>query len=333
MGMKKPSDHTPTSVSPEREAPTHADVEVGSIIVGGRKRAFSTERARELAHSIERVGLLHPVAVTPSLRLVAGLHRLEAHKILGRTHVPCVVLTDDALLGELAEIEENLVRQDLTVLERGEHHKRAKEIYEASPFGPDDERNNFAAQPYTAEMAGKSGVSRRTVEQEIQIASWLDEAVKGLIRGTPLDDRKADLLFLARLPAQSQKKVVAMVNKGQVKTVRQAHRVLQGKTPSDDKRRADGLRNLRRILELAAAGPTWEGAGDGEAARLLAGHEGASDAIRLALTSALRLISVKGSSGRKARMKTRRTGGAGSSHRRDRRAASLSNLPLFEGAP
>ena len=255
-----------------------------------------------------------------------------ASKLLGRSHVPCIVLTDDALLGELVEIEENLVRHDLTVLERGEHHKRAKEIYEAAPFGPDGQRNNFVAQPYTAEMAGKAGVSRRTVEQEIQIASGLDQAVKDLIRGTPLDDRKADLLFLARLPAQAQKKVVAIVNKGQAKTVRQAHRVLQGKASFDKiDVRADGLYNLRRILELATAGPTWEGAAGGEAARLLARYEDVSDLICRALTSALTLLDHKGSAGKKARRGTKRPDGTQSPRRKEQLAAPP-NLPLFEGA-
>ncbi|MCA1556726.1 MAG: ParB/RepB/Spo0J family partition protein, partial [Acidobacteria bacterium] len=218
-------------VSPSLGLLPQVSLEIASISVGGRRRAFSVERSRALARSIERVGLLHPVAVTPSHHLVAGLHRLEAHKILGRTHIPCVIVMGNALLSELAEIEENLVRADLSVLERGEHHKRAKEIYDVTPFERDGnvQRNNFVAQSYTAEMAEKAGVSRRTVEQEIQIASGIDEAVKGLIRGTPLDDRKADLLFLARLPAPAQKKIVVMVNKGQAKNVRQAHRVLQGK--------------------------------------------------------------------------------------------------------
>jgi ParB family transcriptional regulator, chromosome partitioning protein len=331
MERKRASDHEPTSASHKREATTHANVEIDSIVVGGRKRDFSVERAHELARSIERVGLLHPVAITPSRRLVAGLHRLEAHKILGRSHVPCVVLSDDALLGELAEIEENLVRQDLTVLERGEHHKRAKEIYEAAPFGPDAQRNNFAVQPYATEMAAKAGVSRRTVEQEIQIASDLDEAVKDLIRGTPLDNRKADLLFLARLPAQAQKKIVVLVNNGQAKNVRQAHRVLQGKSLTDNKERADGLLNLRRILELATFGPTWEGAADGEAARLLARYEGTTEPIRLALTSALNLLSRKDPSVKKARGKMKRPRGTQLSRREDQRAVAPPNLPLFEG--
>lgn len=331
MKRERPADHIQPPALGKREAPTHADVEIGSIIDGGRRRAFSAERAHELARSIERVGLLHPIAITPSRRLVAGLHRLEAHKILGRSHVPCVVLTDDALLSELAEIEENLVRQSLTVLERSEHHKRAKEIYEAAPLGPDGQRNNFAVRPYAAEMATKSGLSRRTVEQEIQIASGLDEAVKDLIRGTRLDDRKADLLFLARLPPPAQKKVVVMVNKRQAKTVRQAYRVLQGKALSDDEGQADSLHNLRRLLDLAAFGPTWERAAGGEVARLLARYEGPSDLIRLALTSALTLLGHKGSAGKNARRETKRPDGTRSSRRKEQLAAPP-DLPLFEGA-
>lgn len=135
-------------------------------------------------------------------------------------------------------------------------------------------------------------------------------------------------------PAQAQKKVVAMVNKGQAKTVRRAHRVLQGRASFDNtKGRADGLHNLHRILKLAASGPVWEGVAGGEAARLLSRYEGASDAIRHALTSALDLLSTKDSSAKKARTKTRRTDGTSSSPHKDQRSASLSNLPLFEGAP
>ena len=84
-----------------------------------------------LAQSIKEVGLLNPITVTPDLTLIAGYHRLEACKRLGWKDIPVQIMKLDGLKAELAEIDENLVRNELTVLEHAEALKRRKEIYEA----------------------------------------------------------------------------------------------------------------------------------------------------------------------------------------------------------
>ena len=52
---------------------------------------------RELADSIDTIGLLHPIAVDKSGRLVSGGHRLEAYKLLGCNEIECIVLDCDEM--------------------------------------------------------------------------------------------------------------------------------------------------------------------------------------------------------------------------------------------
>ena len=78
-----------------------------------------------LAKSIEAVGLLHPVVVTPQGRLVAGRRRLEAVKLLGWRTVPVHVVDLEHLAeGELAE---NVHRKDFLPSELWAIAKKVKE--------------------------------------------------------------------------------------------------------------------------------------------------------------------------------------------------------------
>ena len=84
----------------------------------------------QLANSIRDLGLLNPITLTTSYRLIAGYHRYLACQSLGWRDIPANIVTLDALHAELAEIDENLQRQELTVLERAEQLARRKNIYE-----------------------------------------------------------------------------------------------------------------------------------------------------------------------------------------------------------
>ena len=53
----------------------------------GRRFRKDLGDLRALAASIDDVGLLHPVVVTPQGRLIAGRRRLEAVRLLGRSTV------------------------------------------------------------------------------------------------------------------------------------------------------------------------------------------------------------------------------------------------------
>jgi N6-adenosine-specific RNA methylase IME4 len=83
---------------------------IDQIRIGFRYRKDLGD-VRTLADSIAEVGLLHPVVVTPSDRLIAGQRRLEACRQLGWTDVPVTVV--DLLQAARGEAHENFVRKDL----------------------------------------------------------------------------------------------------------------------------------------------------------------------------------------------------------------------------
>src|SRR5688500_8840107 len=83
-----------------------------AIRVGNRHRQ-SVGDVRTLAASIDRLGLLHPIVVDGTGRLVAGARRLAAVKLLGWRDVPVRVVQNlsDGLSALLAERDENSERK------------------------------------------------------------------------------------------------------------------------------------------------------------------------------------------------------------------------------
>src|ERR1035441_8868581 len=83
---------------------------IDQIEVGFRYRKDLGD-LRALADSIAEVGLLHPVVVTSSGRLIAGQRGLQACRQLGWTEIPVTVV--DLLQAARGEAHENFVRKDL----------------------------------------------------------------------------------------------------------------------------------------------------------------------------------------------------------------------------
>ena len=113
---------------------SNQSIPIDRIEVSDRQRAYREDEIANLAGSIREVGLLNPITVVrinDGYRLVTGRHRLEAFRVLGRAEIPAFVHELDGLDAELAEIDENLARTELTVLERGEHLLRRSEILKA----------------------------------------------------------------------------------------------------------------------------------------------------------------------------------------------------------
>src|SRR5207249_2112934 len=70
--------------------------------------------------------------------LVSGLHRIEAAKRLGYLSIQCVYV--DFAQRELTEIEENLIRNNLTVLQHAIELARWLELTGAESADPDKPR-------------------------------------------------------------------------------------------------------------------------------------------------------------------------------------------------
>jgi len=241
-------------------------IKIDEVKVGTRKRKLDEERVRELAESIRELGLLQPIGIRDDGTLVFGWHRLEACKLLGWDEIEATVVSaEDALRGELAEIDENLIRNDLTALERAEHLARRKEIYEQLyPLAkPELQRlkglKQFRTNPldlsvcntclttpraetvsalgngnqlhetdtFVSNTAKKTGLSERSIRHDIQIATAIAPEVRDAIRETPLADSKRELLELARLNAEEQMRVVRVLVEGAAERVADAVRCIR----------------------------------------------------------------------------------------------------------
>ena len=66
-------------------------VQIADIKIGARHRKDMGDIAG-LADSIDSIGLLHPIVVTPDWTLLAGRRRLEACRLLGWVEIPVTVL-------------------------------------------------------------------------------------------------------------------------------------------------------------------------------------------------------------------------------------------------
>jgi ParB family transcriptional regulator, chromosome partitioning protein len=199
-----------------------ADVRIGERV----RRLTDSGKVAELANSIAELGLVNPIAVSEDGYLLAGLHRLEACKSLGLIDIETVGIPFyyDSPQAELVELDENLIRSELTVLERGEGLARRKVLYEQvhpeTRQGQQGHRGSGDGEyiseseiiSFSDDAAEKIGASKRTIQQEIQIATNLAPEVKEQIRGTELADNKTALLNLARMEPVEQAQEVKNVH-------------------------------------------------------------------------------------------------------------------------
>jgi ParB family chromosome partitioning protein len=93
-------------------------VEVASVRTEGRHRRDYGDIGA-LAQSIDDLGLLQPIAITPDGRLIAGERRLRAIQRLGHDVIEAHIVNglDDAVVVLRAERDENTCRKDFTPTE------------------------------------------------------------------------------------------------------------------------------------------------------------------------------------------------------------------------
>ena len=211
-------------------------VKIEDIQVNLRHRDAQPEHVREIADSIAGIGLLNPITVDQNHVLIAGLHRLEAAKVLGWEEIECTICDLKGLQAELAEIDENYVRYDLRPTDRGELLLRRKEIYEtlhpetkATYHGGSYKGNQYqkvvtdnlslTSKSFAQDTAEKLNVSPRTVERQIQVAKNLTPETKQIIRAGEKEVSQENALKLARLAPQHQEEAAKLLTDGKIRSV------------------------------------------------------------------------------------------------------------------
>ena len=215
-------------------------VPISEIKVNAGRREADPEGVQELVDSISKVGLLNPITIDREHTLIAGLHRLEAAKLLGWTEIECNVSSLEGLLAELAEVDENVVRKGLSAVEYSDLLLRRKEIYEtlhpetkagtSQAAGMNRAKGNNVgckmhptSKSFVQDTAEKLGVNPSTIKRQIQTAKNLTTEAKDIIRDTGTKITKKDALKLSRLEPEQQRDAASQLAAGEIKSMGEYH--------------------------------------------------------------------------------------------------------------
>lgn len=215
------------------------------IAIGPRLREVDEAVVERLAESMDRIGLQNPIQVRHNFgidpetgeydrgldrggfALVAGAHRIEAARRLGWGRIEAFVL-DDPSPDELAlvEVDENLVRAELTPLARGRFVARREEL--RRKLHPEVRRGgdrksaeyreksklrkpdfDFPPGPaFLEETASKTGLSTTTLARASRIGKRILPELQDALEDTPIARREDDLYRLAGLPEAEQRRAL-----------------------------------------------------------------------------------------------------------------------------
>ena len=203
------------------------------VKVKSGRRSLNEEKVKSLAQSIEEIGLLNPITIDLEYNLIAGAHRLEAVKRLGRDTIECNQVDLKGLQAELAEIDENLVRHNLNHIDEANQLLQRKEIYEElHPETRQGMRNGqtsktaavavLESKSFVADTSSKTGMAERTIRDKIQVAKNLTPEVKAVVKESGISEKNA--LKLARIKDEDkQKEAAQMLAAKKIRTVDEYH--------------------------------------------------------------------------------------------------------------
>ncbi|WP_208948402.1 ParB N-terminal domain-containing protein [Segnochrobactrum spirostomi] len=209
-------------------------------IPADRLRALDDDWAMGVAQSMAVNGQQSPIIVSKAVRgrhkLIAGLHRLTAARHLEWAEIDAMVFQGGALEARLLEIDENLIRRELSALDRASHLAERRRIYEE--LYPDTARGNAGAAArwgyatdklsFASETAARLGISERDVQRSIARHTRIAPDVRAKIALTAIATRGAELDALARLEPEAQRRAVDMVLAGEARSVAAAAIVISG---------------------------------------------------------------------------------------------------------
>ena len=231
-----------------------------------RLRKVDTEAASRLADSIAHIGLQSPILLRPdrgdpgAYVLVAGAHRLEAVRSLGWTAVDALIVdaTHDEL--DLIEIDENLVRAELTPLDRARFLDRRKQIYmrigggaarggdrKSAAWAGTAAANDARRVSWADDAAERIGLSKRSVQRAVAIGEGLSPILAEALAGTPIAHREADLFRLAQMPKPEQHETLHLLQQAETPPATLAQ--LLG--PASPQTNASHLEKLKRDWSAA----------------------------------------------------------------------------------
>jgi ParB family chromosome partitioning protein len=185
----------------------------------------------ELEKSIQTLGLIAPLVISPDNVILAGARRYQAMLNLGFSETPVMVVGGNALERELISIDENLVRKDLTKLEMEGHLRRAKAIYqelhptpvETLPPELEEKKVVLPAEKFLNMVSEKTGLSPKQIHEAINRDEMASPIVKQARKNGELslsqtneivklkkDEQEVAIEHIKELPVREIKRFVKM---------------------------------------------------------------------------------------------------------------------------
>ncbi len=202
-------------------------IPLAEIDEGERLRPTDPEKVEQVRRSMAQIGLRSPIEVRAKpgggWLLVAGAHRLAAARALGFAEIEALVFEGDDREARLAEIDENLVRHELTPFDQAVFLAERAAIYrEMNPetrrggdrkskknsgLAPDRQAGSLAARAFAEDVAEKIGFAPRTVWRALARFEKLSPEAREVVRGSEIAANGAALDALLKVPAARQARV------------------------------------------------------------------------------------------------------------------------------
>jgi ParB-like chromosome segregation protein Spo0J/DNA modification methylase len=187
-------------------------LKIKEIILNDNRRKLDLNKVKQLAESIEQIGLINPITVNKDKTLIAGNHRIEAYKLLGRDEIEASFLDLNKLLADLAEIDENLMRNELHWIDADKQIARRKAIYlELYPetdkiMGNSKDRKLTDNLSFSKATANITGQSERTVERSVKRGEEITEEEAEVLKAIDAPKSYGDELI--KQPIEKRAKII-----------------------------------------------------------------------------------------------------------------------------
>jgi len=250
----------PDDARPRSSVPV--DLPTDLIVIGKRLRPIDPVRVANLQVSMRENRFIGSITVRPlpagdtgRFKLVVGAHRITAWRNEGGRTIPSQIriLSDDE--AEQIEIDENLVRDGLSPLERAEMVARRFEVWgrrfpdrvaegdlgAAPKRGRPEKGLNLSQFPggaagtmgFAADTAAQIGLSKATIKRAWSVVNGIPADVRRELHGTPIARNESLLRQLASIGDRAEQlRVANVLIEGKTKSVSDAMAIAAGNTPS-----------------------------------------------------------------------------------------------------
>lgn len=185
------------------------------ISVGSRLRDLDGAWVEALAGSIKDTGLLNPITVVREkdggFTLLAGAHRLAAVRSIGQGDIAAQIIDARWIKTHerrVHEIVENLIRNELTKLDRAANLSALKDVHEI--LHPQTTRGGDRGNQHTGgkkrqseifsfsqDAAEKTGLNKRSIELAVAIWTGLAPDIRTRLSGSWIADHQTTLKALS----------------------------------------------------------------------------------------------------------------------------------------